>query len=123
MSETGHSKNIAHFSQLLSIVNSLDGSYNPSNPLILKTNLQAKSTAFQSAVTAVEPLEIEAKNTAVINASTAARAARIARDALLYNDTDCILALANLVKKYVKSVFGADSPQYKQLTALKFKKP
>ncbi|HEY0461307.1 MAG TPA: hypothetical protein VGC97_19380 [Pyrinomonadaceae bacterium] len=66
---------------------------------------------------------MKAKNTAAVVAVNEARAARIARDETLYNDTDGIIALANLVKKYTKSIFGTNSPQYKQLTALIFRKP
>lgn len=241
MSETGHSKNVAQFAQLVSIVSGFGVNYKPSNLSIELTKLQNKLTTSQSSITAVEPLEsaetlvindrqtafaplsslvtrvvnaaavsvndqlfsndlrtiarklqgkratpkvkddpltpdvdeskqsisasqmsydnrvtnfsafitllessgsyspnetalqtatlktmltdLQAKNTAVVNASTAAKTSRIARDEVLYNDTNGIVTLANLVKKYVKSVFGADSPQYKQLTALKFKKP
>ena len=65
--------------------------------------------------------DMQAKNAAAATASIQAANARTARNQVLYNDENGIIALANLVKKYVKSVFGADSPQYKQLTALKFK--
>lgn len=67
--------------------------------------------------------EMRAKNNAAVTAVNEARAARIARDETLYNDTDGIIPLVNLVKKYAKSLFGANSPQYKQLTAFIFRKP
>ena len=66
---------------------------------------------------------METTNTAAVTAVAQARAARTNRDEVLYNETDGIQVLADLVKKYVKSVFGADSPQYQQLQALKIKKP
>lgn len=67
--------------------------------------------------------EMQMTNTGVVTAVAEARAARADRDEVLYNDTDGLQILADLVKKYVKSVFGTDSLQYKQLQALKIKKP
>lgn len=61
-------------------------------------------------------------NTAVINAYTPLSNARINRDQVLYNGTSGIIPLALSVKAYVKSVFGASSPHYKQVRALSFKK-
>lgn len=68
--------------------------------------------------------DMKAKNTAVINVTTAASNARIARNKVLYDNTTGLVDTAQAVKLYVKSVYGATSPQYKQVTALKFvKKP
>ena len=101
---------IAHFEELINLLTT-SGLYNPN-----ETDLQ---------IAALETLlnDMKAKNTAAVTAINEARAARIARDQTLYNDTDGIIALANLVKNYTKSLFGARSPQYRQLTALKFRKP
>ena len=66
--------------------------------------------------------EKTAKNTAVINALTPLSNARIARNNLLYNTGTGLVDLAGEVKKYVKSVFGTTSPQYKQVSGLKFTK-
>lgn len=109
-SQMSFDNRIAHFAELINLLTT-SGSYN-----VNEADLQ---------VSALETLlnEMKAKNTAAINAVNEARAARIARDNTLYNDTDGIIAIANLVKNYTKSLFGAQSPQYRQLTALKFKKP
>lgn len=109
-SQMSFDNRIANFEELINLLTT-SGSYTPN-----ESELQ---------ITALETMlaDLKAKNMAAVNAVNQARAARIARDELLYNDTNGIIALANLVKKYVKSVFGANSPQYKQLTALKFKKP
>lgn len=109
-SQMSFDNRIAHFEELLNLLTT-SGSYTPN-----ETDLQ---------ITTLETLlaDMQTKNTAAVIAINEARAARIARDQTLYNATDGIIALANLVKKYTKSVFGAQSPQYKQLTALKFKKP
>jgi hypothetical protein len=46
--------------------------------------------------------------------------ARIERNKLLYSENEGLIDIANGVKSYIKSIFGAASPQYKQLTNLKF---
>jgi len=45
---------------------------------------------------------------------------RITRDEVLYADGTGLVELAGLVKKYVKSLYGADSPQYEQTSGLEF---
>lgn len=64
--------------------------------------------------------DMQAKNTAAINALTPVSNARIARNNLLYKKGTGLIDIAGEVKKYVKSVFGASSPQYKQVGGLKF---
>ena len=66
---------------------------------------------------------LKATNTAVINAYTNYSNARITRDSILYGQTSGLVDVALEVKKYVKSVFGATSPQYKQVSKLEFKRP
>jgi len=65
--------------------------------------------------------DLKAKNTAVINATTALSNARIARDKVMYSDDIGLIDIARDVKQYVKSLFGASSPQYKQISGLEFK--
>ena len=62
-------------------------------------------------------------NTNVINATTTYSNARIARNTTLYAVNTGLTDIAGEVKKYVKSVFGAISPQYKQISKSKFTKP
>jgi len=66
---------------------------------------------------------LKATNTAVINAYTNYSNSRITRDSILYGQTSGLVDVALEVKKYVKSVFGATSPQYKQVSKLEFKRP
>ena len=66
--------------------------------------------------------DMKTKNTAVINALTPLSNARIARNTLLYATGTGLVDIAGEVKKYVKSVFGGTSPQYKQVSGLKFTK-
>lgn len=64
--------------------------------------------------------DMKAKNSAVINANTVVSNARIARDKVMYDATTGLFETALAVKVYVKSVYGATSPQYKQVGGLKF---
>ena len=66
--------------------------------------------------------DMRAKNTAVINATTAVSNARIARNKALYEDNTGLVDTTKAVKIYVKSVYGAISPQFKQVSTLKFVK-
>ena len=66
--------------------------------------------------------DLKAKNLAVVNADTLLSNARVARNITMYKDNIGLVDVANDVKTYVKSVFGATSPQYKQVCALKFVK-
>jgi len=67
--------------------------------------------------------DLKAKNLIVINAETALAKLRIARNNLLYNEITGIVDIANAAKVYIKSVFGATSPQYKQVSSLRFTNP
>jgi hypothetical protein len=62
-------------------------------------------------------------NTNVINSYTVYSNAMISRDAVLYAIDTGLVDIALDVKKYVKSVFGATSPQYKQVSKLEFTRP
>jgi hypothetical protein len=48
--------------------------------------------------------------------------ARIERDEALYGEDTGLEDVSQDVKKYVKSLFGATRPQYKQVSGLKFTK-
>jgi hypothetical protein len=67
--------------------------------------------------------DLNTKNTAVINATVPLNTARIARDQVLYTPLTGIVDISVDVKTYVKSVFGATSPQYKAISGLKFINP
>ena len=64
--------------------------------------------------------QMKAANSAVINSVTPLSNSRIARIDDLYNANTGLLAIVNDVKDYLKSVFTANSPQYKQVSKLKF---
>jgi hypothetical protein len=66
--------------------------------------------------------QMQSLNTAVINATTTVSNARIARDKTLYKKGVGLVFCADEVKLYIKSIFGAGSPEYKQVAKLKFRK-
>ena len=61
-----------------------------------------------------------AANNNVITSEVAYSNARISRDNLLYSKDTGLVEIALYVKNYVKSIFGATSPQYKQISGIKF---
>ena len=65
--------------------------------------------------------DLKAKNSAVVDAYTPLSNARIARNEIMYAPLTGLVDIAADSKTYIKSVFGASSPQYKQVTKLEFK--
>jgi len=62
-----------------------------------------------------------ALNAAVVDASAAITRARIARDNILYASNTGLLDVATDVKTYVKSLYGASSPQFKHISKIEFR--
>ena len=99
-----------NFSTLIDLVSSVP-SYTPNETELTTASL----TVFHN--------NLQTANTNVINAEVAYSNARISRDTVLYSDGMGLIDIASDVKKYVKAIFGATSPQYKQVSGIKFKKP
>lgn len=74
-------------------------------------------------VTALTTLynDLKAKNAAVLAATTQLSIARIARNDVLYKANTGLVDIALDVKTYIKSLYGATSPQYKQVSGISFK--
>ena len=64
--------------------------------------------------------DLKAKNLAVLNAEIPLNNARISRNDIMYKENIGLVDVASDVKTYIKSVFGATSPQYKTVSTLKF---
>jgi hypothetical protein len=62
-------------------------------------------------------------NTCFINAAALEMSLRTVRNEALYNPTSGVVALAAFVKAYVKSLYGPNSPQFKQISGLRFTLP
>ena len=67
--------------------------------------------------------DLKAKNAAVVESYIPLSNARISRNNLLYKENTGLYDVALDVKNYIKSVFGATSPQYKQVSKIKFTAP
>ena len=67
--------------------------------------------------------DLKAKNAAVVESYIPLSNARISRNDLLYKENTGLYDVALDVKNYIKSVFGATSPQYKQVSKIKFTAP
>lgn len=91
---------------------------------LLSKELLYKPNERELSVTALKAYrsDLSKKNTTVVNATTPLSNARIARNKILYADKTGLVDRAREVKKYVKSVFNANSPEYKQISGLEFKK-
>ncbi len=89
----------------------------------LKGEPKYKPNETDLQVTTLEALlaNMRLKNTAVINATGPLSTARITRNDDLYNETTGLVTIAKEVKSYVKSVYGATHPKYKQITSIAFK--
>jgi len=67
--------------------------------------------------------ELKASNTQVKNAANPYNSALIARNKELYTPQTGLVDLALEVKSYVKSVFGANSPEFRQISGIEFTRP
>lgn len=87
-----------------------------SNPLYAPNENDLKLTTLNALYN-----DLKAKNAAVVLAAAQLGSARIARNELFYHPTSGMIALAGEVKSYVKSLFGATSQQYRQISSLQFR--
>jgi hypothetical protein len=106
-SQQGFDNTISHLAQLVQTLTA--------EPLY-KPNEEALKVATLN--TLLE--DMRAKNSAVIQTLTALSNARIARDKVLYGKGTGLYDVAQGAKSYIKSLFGASSPEFKQFGALKF---
>lgn len=107
-SQRSYDSIIEHFSKIIAIL-STEPTYVPNENDLKIITLNTQLTNLKNV------------NTGVINSYTTVSNTRIARNLSLYNPTNGLCATAKEVKSYVKSVFGATSPQYKQISGLEFK--
>lgn len=107
-SQQSFSNQVEHFSKFIETL-SAEPVYLPNEPDLQIATLNALLTNLKNT------------NTGVINAYTTLSNARISRDQSLYNLTNGLVQVAKEVKMYVKSIFGATSPQFQQVSAIGFK--
>ncbi len=106
-SQQSYDSVIDHFSKIIETV-SQETNYKPNETELKTVTLQAKLN------------NLKATNTGLINGYTNWSNSRISRNSVLYNPLTGLVQTALDVKKYVKSVFGATSPQFKQVSGLEF---
>lgn len=109
VSQQSYTQLVEHFDNLINLLVS-DGHYHPNENPIKITTLQTLSA------------NLKTKNQAVLVKLPALANARIGRNNILYGSGG-ICDRAALVKKYIKSVYGGDSPQYHEVGGLKFSRP
>lgn len=106
-SQQSYDQKIQHLAGIISVLQS-EISYAPNEIDLKIVTLTTKQT------------DLSAKNNSVATAHVNASNARISRDTNLYAPATGILAVAAEVKKYIKSVFGATSPQFAQVKGIDF---
>lgn len=63
---------------------------------------------------------LQTLNASAFNSYALLSNARIARNKTLYDEPNGLIHLARGVKAYIKGKFGADSPEYAQVSSIKF---
>ena len=106
-SYTQQAENFGILLQLLATI----PSYSPNEDDLKLTNLNSYKDALVSSTQSVDQTEAEL-NTKLIE-----------RDNILYTDGAGLYSIAQNVKKYVKSLYGATSPVYSNVSAIKFTSP
>lgn len=108
-SQQSYDQLIQHFIGLKSVLDA-EPTYTPNETDLQITSIDAKIA------------DLTAKNTAVATAYANVSNSRISRNKILYTNTASLVETANEVKKYIKSVFGATSPEYAQVKGIEFTK-
>ena len=110
VSQRSYTQSAEHFDAIIEACMN-EPLYAPNEPDLTIAAMQAKSAAMKAA------------NTAVIGSVTTLSNNRLDRNQVIYTDPTSIFELAKLVKFYVKSIYGQGSPQFDQVSGLKFTKP
>ncbi|KUJ54769.1 hypothetical protein [Chryseobacterium aquaticum] len=107
-SQQSYDKMVEHFSSIIEILIQKP-SYNPNENDLKVTSLQDKLSDMQT------------KNSELIDAYTQYSNAMLERNQTLYNPLSGLVQTSKEIKQYVKSIFGASSPQFKQINGIEFK--
>lgn len=108
-SQQSYDQQIQHLAGIISVLQT-EPSYAPN-----ETDLQIITLTAKQA-------DLTSKNNAVSTAYTNVSNSRIARDTTIYGTDTGLFDIATEVKKYIKSVFGATSPQFAQVKGIVFTK-
>ena len=100
---------IEHYDKIIKLLASVPA-YNPTETALKVVTLQTTLANLKTA------------NTAAYTSYAKVSNARIARNKILYDNPDALIVLAKAVKAYIKGKFGASSPEYGQVSSIKFTK-
>ncbi len=109
VSQQSYGSQIEYFGKLIDLLTA--------TPLYNPNEVDLKLLALNTLLT-----NMKTTNTVVITATTNFSNARITRTKTLYADVTGLVDVAAECKSYVKSVFGANSLEYKQVSKIQFKK-
>ena len=109
-SQQSYTQQIQHLAGLISVLES-EPSFTPNETDLQIATLQAKQN------------DLTTKNNDVATAYANISNSRISRNTTLYSTEGSIFDVASEVKKYVKSIYGASSPEFAQVKGIEFKKP
>ena len=109
-SRQSYTQQAENFGILLQLLTTIP-TYAPNEDDLKLTNLNSYKDSLVSSTQAVDQTEAE------LNLKL------IERDQLLYADGTGLYSIAQNVKKYVKSIYGATSPEYANVSEIKFTSP
>ena len=106
-SRQSYTQQADNFGILLQILSTIP-TYNPNEDDLKLTNLNDYKELLVNSTQAVDQTEAELNNKL------------IERDQILYADGTGLYSIAQNVKKYVKSLYGATSPEYANVSSIEF---
>ena len=106
-SRQSYTQKAVNFGILLQLLSTIP-TYNPNEGDLKLTNLETYKNSLVSSTQAVDQTEAELNNKL------------IERDNILYADGTGLYSIVQNVKKYVKSLYGATSPEYANVSSIEF---
>ena len=106
-SRQSYTQQADNFGILLQLLGTIT-EYNPNEDDLKLTNLETYKNTLVSSTQSVDQTEAELNNKL------------IERDQILYADGTGLYSIAQNVKKYVKSLYGATSPEYTNVSSIEF---
>ena len=106
-SQQSYDQKIEHTNKMITLLKTIP-SYNPNEKELQITTLETLLQDMKNANDLVTKTYVNLSNS------------RIKRNQTLYQENTGLYNIVTEIKKYIKSVFGANSPQHKQITRMKF---
>jgi hypothetical protein len=110
VSQQSYDQQAEHLSKFIELLKT-ETSYAPNESELKVSTLATTLTSLKTA------------NTNVVTSFTAVSNARISRNKTFYKEKTGICDIAQEVKNYIKSLYGASSPEYKLIAKIKFTVP